>query len=390
MTYAGPRRIIDVDSHLFELDDFLHSVATPEEAAVLPPITAQSELPVSLEAMEKGRDLLEARRNDPATMAKFEASMWDPKRNPWSRLGAFDPDDRSHALDILGFDHQFVLATFSFHQIAHVEDPAVLEVGARVHNRAMARFCENDPRLHAIGYVPLSLGPEIAGQLIDEAFADGVATVMIDPNEPDPKARSFTHPDFDPVWARFAAANVPFVAHIAVDGHYDPVSPSFHNNGRSKVAIGGDAPASLVGLLGMNYSLEIFLTAMLFDGVFERHEGLRCVSMERGASWVPGWLDKLDWVERSARHVAPRERRASEVARERLRFCPFANEPVGKLIEQLGPDLLCFASDYPHPEGSADPIGKFEATMDGIDDAARAAFYAGNIGAFMGLPSSEA
>ena len=28
MTYAGSRRIIDVDSHLFELDDFLHSVAT--------------------------------------------------------------------------------------------------------------------------------------------------------------------------------------------------------------------------------------------------------------------------------------------------------------------------------------------------------------------------
>jgi predicted TIM-barrel fold metal-dependent hydrolase len=390
MTYAGTRRIIDVDSHLFELDDFLHSVATPEEAAVLPPVTAQSELPVSLEAMEKGRGLLEARRNDPATMKKFEDSMFDPSRSPWSRLGAFDPEDRSHALDVLGFEHQYVLATFSFHQIAHVDDPAVLEVGARVHNRAMARFCANDPRLHAIGYVPLSLGPEIAGQLIDEAFAEGVATVMLDPSEPNPEARSFTHPDFDPVWARFVAANVPFVMHIAVDGHYDPVPPSFHHNSRAQVAVGGDAPASIIGLLAMNFSLEMFLTAMIFDGVFERHEGLRCVSMERGASWVPGWLDKLDFVERATRHAAPRKRRASEVARERLRVCPFASEPVGKLIEQLGPDMLCFASDYPHPEGSADPIGKFEATMDGIDGAAREAFYAGNIETFMGLTSPGA
>ena len=108
------------------------------------------------------------------------------------------------------------------------DDPAVLEVGARVHNRAMARFCADDSRMHAVGYLPLSLGPEVAGQLLDEAFADGVATVMVDTNEPNPDARSFTHPNFDPVWARFAAANVPFVVHIAVNGHYDPVSPSFH------------------------------------------------------------------------------------------------------------------------------------------------------------------
>jgi len=390
MTYAGTRRIIDVDSHLFELDDFLYSVATPEEAAMLPPMTAQTELPVSLEAIEKARGHLEARRNDPATMKKFEASMFDLRRSPWSRLGAFDPQDRSHALDVLGFEHQYVLATYAFHQIAHVDDPKVLEVGARVHNRAMAGFCANDDRMHAIGYVPLSLGPEVAGRLIDEAFADGVATVMLDPSDPNPEARSFTHPDYDPVWARFAAANVPFVMHIAVDGHYDPVSPSFHNNGRDQVAVGGDAPDSLIGLIGMNYSLEMFLSAMILDGVFERHDGLRCVSMERGASWVPGWLDKLDFVERATRRVAPRERRASEVARERLRVCPFATEPVGKLIEQLGPDMLCFASDYPHPEGSADPIGKFEATMDGIDDASRAAFYAGNIEAFMGLTPTEA
>ena len=244
--------------------------------------------------------------------------------------------------------------------------------------------------MHAIGYVPLSLGPEVASQLLDEAFADGVATVTLDPIESNPEARSFTHPDFDPVWARFAAADVPFVLHIAVDGHYDPVSPSFHNNDRRQVAVGGDAPDSLLGLIGMNYSIEMFLSAMILDGVFERHEGLRCVSMERGASWVPGWLDKLDFVERATRRAAPRKRRASEVARERLRVCPFATEPVGKLIEELGPDMLCFASDYPHPEGSADPIGKFEATMDGIDEAARTRFYAGNIGAFMGLVGDAA
>ncbi len=385
VTYAAGRRIFDVDSHLFELDDFLHAVATPDELPHLVPIDGQTELPVSLDAIERGRDYLARRNADPEVMATFEATMFDVRRNPWSRLGAFDPADRSHALDVLGFEYQIVLGTFSIHQIAHVEDSKALEVGARVHNRAMGRFCAGDDRLLAGGYVPLSLGPEIAGSLLDEAFADGCYTVMLDTNEADPTARSFTHPDFDPVWARFAERGIPVLFHIAVNGHYEPVSPSFRNNGRVSNALGGDAPDTTLGLMAMNNSAELFLSAMIFDEVFERHPGLRCLSLEHGASWVPGWLHKLDFVERTTRHVSPRTRSASEVARERLRVSPFAGESVGWLMEQLGSEMLCFASDYPHPEGSSDPIRKFEATMDGVDDDARAAFYAGNIERFLGL-----
>ena len=251
MTYAGNRRIIDVDSHLFELDDFLRAVATDEEAAFIRPMEAQTDLPVSLEAIERGREHLDRRNADPELMAKFEAGMFDISRSPWSRLGAFDPAERSHALDVLGFERQIVLGTFSFHQIAHEDNAKALEIGARVHNRAMGRFCAHDDRLLAGGYVPLSLGPDVAGALLDEAFVDGCYTVMVDTNEADPEARSFTHPDFDPIWARFAEQDVPLLVHIAVNGHYDPVSPSFKNNGRVSTAVGGDAPDSNLGLVAM-------------------------------------------------------------------------------------------------------------------------------------------
>ena len=385
MSYAGARRIIDVDSHLFELDDFLHSVATDEEATFIQPMEAQTELPVSLEAIDRGREHFNRRNADSEVMTKFEEGMFDIKRSPWSRLGAFNPAERSHALDVLGFERQIVLGTFSFHQIAHRDDVKALEVGARVYNRAMGRFCNHDERLLAGGYVPLSLGPELACALLDQAFADGCYTVMIDTNEADPEALSFTHPDFDPVWALFSERNVPVILHIAVNGHYDPVSPSFKNNGRNSTALGGDAPDSTLGLVAMHNSAEMFLSALIFDEVFERHEGLRCLSLEHGASWVPGWLHKLDFVEHSTFSVSPRNSRASDVARERVRFAPFAGEPVGWLIEQLGSEMLCFASDYPHPEGSSDPIRKFEATMDGVDPAAVEAFYAGNIESFLGF-----
>ena len=95
---------------------------------------------------------------------------------------------------------------------------------------------------------------------------------MVDTNEPDGSKRSFTHPDFDDVWARFERAEVPFVAHVAVNGHYEPVSKSFRNNGRQTQELGGDAPAGEVGLVTIKNSAEIFLTAMVFDGVFDSSE----------------------------------------------------------------------------------------------------------------------
>jgi len=43
-----------------------------------------------------------------------------------------------------------------------------------------------------------------------------------------------------------------------------------------------------------------------------------------------------------------------------------------------------FSSDYPHPEGTRDPLGRFEETMDGVSDAARERFYYANMAELIG------
>ena len=60
---------------------------------------------------------------------------------------------------------------------------------------------------------------------------------------------------------------------------------------------------------------------------------------------------------------------------DHLRFTPFAGEPVGWMIEQAGPDLFMFSSDYPHPEGTKDPVERFESTMDTADSDVMTKFY---------------
>ena len=385
MTYAGHRKIIDCDSHLIELDDFLSNAARAADLPFIPAMDAQSELPVVQIGIDRGRELLAKRQGDSAVMEKFESALLDNTKSGWNRLGAFDQAERSHTLDLFGFEIQLVLPTFSFHQIAHESDPQVLEAGARTMNRAMGDFCAKDERLRAIGYIPLSLGPEIAAQLMTQGFADGCYTFMVDTNEPDDEKISFTHPDFDPVWASFAAQGVPFVVHVAVNGHYKRMPDSFKRNGRSNPELGGDAPAGELGMMTINNSAEIFLSAMIFDNVFDRHPKLRGVSMEHGAFWVPSWLHALDFTARTFRHKREFAELPSQVAKRHLKISPFAGEPVGWIIENVGPEMLVFASDYPHPEGTNDPIKRFEATMQNCNQVTMGAFYHGNMASVMGI-----
>ena len=107
--------------------------------------------------------------------------------------------------------------------------------------------------------------------------------------------------------------------------------------------------------------------------------------MEHGAFWVPSWLHALDFTARNFRHKRSFSRAPSEVAKHHLKFSPFAGEPVGWIIDNVGPELLVFASDYPHPEGTADPIRKFEASMRNCDETTMSAFYHGNMETLMGI-----
>ena len=385
MSYAQHRKIIDADSHVIELDDFLRAVADEEHKDLIPLMSSQKELPVVEAGLARGRELFEKRQKDPETMAKFEEAILDNTKSGWNRLGAFDSAERSHALDLFGYSIQWVLPTFSFHQIAHTEDLDVLDAGSRTLNKAMANFCKTDERLKAIGYLPLQLGPEKALAIMKQGFEDGCYSFMIDTNEPNDKNISFTHPDFDPIWNGFVKKKSPFVIHVAVNGHYKAVSESFKNNGKTELELGGDAPAGELGLMTINSSAELFLSAMIFDGVFERHPELKGISMEHGAFWLPSWLKALDYTASLFKRKREFKELPSETARRHLKVSPFAGEPVGWIIENVGPEMLVYASDYPHPEGTSDPIRKFEATMTDCDEETMNAFYHGNMEDLMGI-----
>ena len=48
-------------------------------------------------------------------------------------------------------------------------------------------------------------------------------------------------------------------------------------------------------------------------------------------------------------------------------------------IEQAGPELFMFSTDYPHPEGGKNPLAKFEEELTTTSPADQSRFYCGNM-----------
>ena len=68
---------------------------------------------------------------------------------------------------------------------------------------------------------------------------------------------------------------------------------------------------------------------------------------------------------------------------------PFHEDNTAGLIDLLGADNVVFGSDYPHPEGLADPI-TFVDDLEGLpaDDIAKV--MGGNLARLMKVPAEKA
>jgi predicted TIM-barrel fold metal-dependent hydrolase len=375
MTYAGDRLVFDADSHVMELPGWLEQFADRSTAEALRPLAlgaagALAERAVA-EAATRQAGGIATLDPDPAELLRSKG---------WGAVGAFDSTERSFVLDQLGFAAQLVFPTFAATQFAGI-DLDLLYGGADALNRAMAAFCADDARLFAVASVPWG-DPARTIDVARRAIDAGCRAVMV-PTDLPRGVVSPTHPDHHRLWALLEAENVPVVSHIGGGGR--PVQPGFHDNGHTVTDfLGGGENVRAKDFMAIHQRPEIFWAAMVLDGMFETFPGLRGASVEEGAMWVVPWIRRLDRAMQFAKTEAPlREltKLPSEYVHEHLRFTPFAGEPVGWMMEQAGADLFMFSSDYPHPEGTKDPIRRFESTLDVTDAPAMEQFYSVNFAA---------
>jgi predicted TIM-barrel fold metal-dependent hydrolase len=384
MPYAHRPIVLDADSHLMEGLDWLRDHADVETRSLLPDLTGLLDKggAGAGQAIQKGQ----ARVGDAERTAALEENVIGSAKG-WLALGAMDAAERSRALDLLGFSSQLVFSTFSLGLFAFSQDLDVVYGGTSAHNRMMAEFCNQDPRLVGVGFLPLH-DPERSLTAVDEALELGCGALWV-AHAPS-AGRSPAHTDNDPVWAKVQEAGVPIVLHIG--GGRNTIAKAWHQNGRPRPVDlhGGGENLRAKDLPSVHHAAETFLTAMVLDGVFERFPNLRCGVIEMGASWVPSLLHRLDYAARSFSRTEPMLTELtldpSDYVRRQVRFTPFPGEDVADMIAGSGPELYLFSSDYPHPEGTKDPIGRFERSFDErhTDEAARQRFYEDNYRTLLG------
>ncbi len=381
MAYAPANRAIyDADSHIMELPDFLKKYADPDLRDDIPEVNYSASLVTDEEVaviMDQGGRHSQQHVED--QIALGDSLIAQSKEI--QALGAFNPADRSKAMDLLGFQKQLVFAThsvaFPFHPSSKT-DPNLRYAATRAHNRHMSDFCAGDPRLMGVGIVPLDT-PELAIRELDFALECGMEAIWVPHRAPIGFAPG--HVDLEPFWARLSEAGVPFVLHVG--GSPLQALKSWSNNGRAAVRdwMGGGENVRTKDAAVLHQPVEAFLSMMLIDGLFERHRGLRGAAVELGAGWVPELLRRLDWVTRVYGRVDETlrfERKPSEQLIAQIGFTPFPVEDVGVLIEESSPDLYLFSSDYPHVEGGRDPIGKFEQSIGDMSEGIKTQFYTEN------------
>lgn len=382
MTYAGDRRIFDANSHVMETREWLDPYLDPEVRRQLRPLYGHKP-----GRIDKLLEEAKARKGDAAAEAKaLENPIAGPKG--WTAAGAFDPEERTRVLDQFGFAGQLVFGTASLSPALAADDPGVLYAGARAHNEAMAAFCRSDTRLYGVGYVPLD-DPRRALTELDAALAAGNRAIMVSAGPAGD--RSPGHPDLDPVWARLSETRTPFMLHIGPGTKTQP--KAFRNNGRERAPDlhGGGENLRFADYIMLSFAPQVWLTAMVYDGVFERFPELRGGVIEAGAGWAPEFLRELDLGYKSFRRTDPYLQNMaltpSEYIRRAVKFTPFPGEDVGRMIRDGGADLFLFSSDYPHPEGTNDPLGRFQRTVEGLDDDALDRFYRRNFEEMMQVQS---
>ncbi|MEP1122650.1 MAG: amidohydrolase family protein [Ilumatobacter sp.] len=384
MPYAHRPHVLDADSHLMEGLTWLRDHADPSVRELLPDLTPALDKGGVGAASKIAQGL--ARIGDVDRADELAEDVIASAKG-WMALGAMDPAERTRALDLLGFGSQLVFSTFSVGLFAFAQDPDVVYGGTRAHNRMMTEFCNGDDRLVSVGFLPLD-DPDRTLAAVDEALEMGCGALWL--AHATSAGRSPAHVDNDPVWAAIQDAGIPIVMHVG--GGKSSVSKGWHDNGlpRPKDLHGGGENLRAKDLPSVHHAAETWLSVMILDGVFDRFPGLRCGVIEMGASWAPSLMSRLDYAAKSFSRTEPRiaelSMKPSDFIRRQIRFTPFPGEDVAQMIAHSGPELYLFSSDYPHPEGTKDPIGKFEKSFDAcdVDQAARQMFYEDNYRTLLG------
>jgi predicted TIM-barrel fold metal-dependent hydrolase len=191
--------------------------------------------------------------------------------------------------------------------------------------------------------------------------------------------RSFALPEFDPFWKLVTEADL-LVGMHASDNGYTKYTNEWDGarEGEMLPFKEGSAFAAVIGL--QHRGIYDTMASAVAHGLCTRFPTLKIAPVENGSHWVRPLLQDLGEAYERNPHLF--EEDPVEVFKRNIFVHPFHEEDPRGLVALLGPGQVLFGSDYPHPEGLADPI-TFVDELQGLPEETIRLVMGGNLARLM-------
>ena len=261
------------------------------------------------------------------------------------RPGAYIPDEHIKDMEIDGIDVSIVYPTAGLN-LYSVPDGELLTHNFKVYNGWVGEFCSAYPKLlKGIALINLDEVEDGIKELQRSAKLGFVgAMITVSP----PAERPYSLPQYEPLWAAAQDLQMPLSLHVAT------------NRAGPRQAL--ENPLSTPStppwfLSNLDHWVRESIGQMIFSGVFERYPKLQVGSVEMELSWVPHFLDRIDYTYTQRQiEFAPYRFKEDMLPSDyfhRNVFVGFQEDALGiRLRDIIGVDSLMWGGDYPHPEST--------------------------------------
>ncbi|HEX9681688.1 MAG TPA: amidohydrolase family protein [Acidimicrobiales bacterium] len=385
--------VFDADNHMYETPDALTKFIPPEYDGVIDYVEVRGRTKVAVKGQISDYipnptfDIVAA----PGAQEEFfkhgnpdGKSRRELMGDPIKCLPAFrSPEPRLELMDELGVDRALMWPTLaSLVEERLSDDPEATHAVVHALNQWMHEewTFNYEDRIFPTPVVTLPIVDRAIAEL-EWVLQRGARVILVRP-APVPGyqgPRSFALPEFDPFWEAVQEAGVVVGMHASDSGYQrymnewegvrdDEMRPFKGFSGFAAISHGGhrailDTVSSAVG-----------------HGLCTRFPKLCIVPVENGSGWVRPIIKQMEHAYRNAPQLF--EEHPVEVFKRNFWVHPFHEDDTAGLIDLIGVDNVVFGSDFPHPEGLADPLS-FVDELEGLPQDVVAKVMGGNLAKLM-------
>jgi predicted TIM-barrel fold metal-dependent hydrolase len=188
-------------------------------------------------------------------------------------------------------------------------------------------------------------------------------------------SRSFGLPEFDPFWEKVVEADI-LVAMHSSDSGYDRYANDWMGNDSEMLPFQPQA----FRMLSAWRPVEDAVSALICHGALSRFPQLKVAVIENGSTWTEPLLRNLADVYKKMPQDFLED--PVEVFKRNIYVSPFWEEDLAALADLIGVDHVLFGSDYPHPEGLAEPAS-YVKELEGVPEESVRKIMGGNLARLM-------